>query len=78
MAVTQIHLDDEALAQVMRITGVRTKQDAVNWALREAVERERRSAAWAAFRGSVSDWDYEGWKEARAQEKADGNTSSGS
>ncbi len=30
MSVTQIDLDDEALAAVMRIAGVHTKKEAVN------------------------------------------------
>lgn len=33
MSVTQIDLDDEGLAQVMRIAGVHTKKEAVNLAM---------------------------------------------
>lgn len=42
MAVTQIDLDDEALAEVMRASGQRTKKGAVNWALNQVAARERR------------------------------------
>lgn len=42
MAVTQLDLDDEALADVMRISGAKTKKEAVNLAMRELVERRRR------------------------------------
>ncbi|MFT4289467.1 type II toxin-antitoxin system VapB family antitoxin [Nocardioides sp.] len=70
MAVTQIDLDDEALAAVMRLAGVRTKKDAVNYALREIVERERRRVAWTRLRESFDEEQYETWKELRAKDKA--------
>lgn len=71
MAVTQIDLDEEALAEVMRIAGVRTKKDAVNYALREIAAREQRRAALREYRREAQNWDYEGWKELRARDKAD-------
>lgn len=71
MAVTQIDLDEEALADVMRIAGVRTKKDAVNYALREIAAREQRRAALREYRREAQNWDYEGWKELRARDKAD-------
>ena len=70
MSVTQIDLDDQALAEVMRIAGVHTKKEAVNLAMRDYVERFRRVAALAASRDQARDWDYEGWLAARAAEKA--------
>jgi Arc/MetJ family transcription regulator len=70
VAATQIDLDDEALAEVMRIAGVHTKKEAVNLALRDYVERFRRIEALARSRAQAKDWDYEGWLEARADEKA--------
>jgi Arc/MetJ family transcription regulator len=70
MAVRQIDLDDEALAQVMTIAGVHTKKEAVNLALRDYVERFRRVEALAKAREQAKDWDYDGWLAARGQEKA--------
>lgn len=70
MSVTQIDLDDEALAEVMRIAGVHTKKEAVNLAMRDYVDRFRRIAALARSREQATDWDYEGFLAARADEKA--------
>jgi len=72
VSVTQIDLDDEALAEVMRIAGVHTKKEAVNLAMRDYVERFRRIEALARSREQAKDWDYEGWLAARAEEKAAG------
>jgi Arc/MetJ family transcription regulator len=73
VAVTQIDLDDQALAEVMRIAGVHTKKEAVNLAMRDYVERFRRVEALARSREHAKNWDYEGWLAARADEKAVGN-----
>ena len=70
MSVTQIDLDDDALAEVMRIAGVHTKKEAVNLAMRDYVQRFRRVEALARSRGHASKWDYDGWVAARADEKA--------
>lgn len=35
MSVTQMDLDDDALAEVMRIAGVHAKKEAVNLAMRD-------------------------------------------
>ncbi|MFJ9691803.1 type II toxin-antitoxin system VapB family antitoxin [Kitasatospora sp. NPDC101183] len=43
MSVTQIDIDDEALARVMALPDVRTKREAVNRALRELAERQERA-----------------------------------
>lgn len=72
MAVTQVDLDDEALAEVMRLAGVHTKKEAVNLALRDYVERFRRVEALARSREHAQGWDYEGWVVARADEKSVG------
>jgi Arc/MetJ family transcription regulator len=72
VSVTQIDLDDEALAEIMRIAGVHTKKEAVNLAMRDYVERFRRIEALARSREQAKDWDYEGWLAARADEKAAG------
>lgn len=69
MAVTQIDLDEDALAEVMRASGVRTKKEAVNLALREYAARESRLAAYREFRESDDDWGYRAWKEAHDADK---------
>lgn len=69
VAVTQIDLDDEALASVMRIADVRTKKDAVNYALREIAARERRRKTRMRVHEESKDWNYEGWKAYRDAEK---------
>lgn len=45
MSVTQIDLDDEALAEAMRLMGATTKKETVNQALRDYVARIRRLEA---------------------------------
>jgi Arc/MetJ family transcription regulator len=59
VTVTQIDLDDEALAEVMRIAGVHTKKDAVNLAMRDFVERFRRIEALARSREQSKIWGNE-------------------
>ena len=44
MAVTQIDIDEGALEQVLALSRVRTKKDAVNLALRYYAERQERAA----------------------------------
>ena len=39
---TNIEIDDEVMREVQRLTGVRTKREAVDLALREVVARHRR------------------------------------
>ncbi|OHV06232.1 type II toxin-antitoxin system VapB family antitoxin [Mycobacterium talmoniae] len=58
MAVTQIDLDDDVLAEVMRIAGVRIKREAVNLAMRDYVEQFRRIEALARSREHAKDCDY--------------------
>lgn len=72
VAVTQIDLDDQMLADVMRIAGVHTKKEAVNLALRDYVERFRRIETLARSREQAKSWDYEGWLAARTDEKSVG------
>lgn len=69
MAVTQIDLDDEALAEAMRLSGAKSKKETVNLALREYAERHRRIAALEDDAKAAENWDYEGWKRLRAAEK---------
>lgn len=69
MAVTQIDLDDDALAEAMRLSGARTKKDTVNLALREYSARHRRIAALDRFAAFSQGWDYEGWQRLRESDK---------
>jgi Arc/MetJ family transcription regulator len=69
MSVTQIDLDDEALAEAMRLSGAKSKKDTVNLALREYAARHRRIAALDHHAAVAQGWDYEGWQEMRAASK---------
>ncbi|WP_217180580.1 type II toxin-antitoxin system VapB family antitoxin [Nakamurella multipartita] len=68
--MTQIDVDDEALAEVLRRSGLATKSDAVNEALRHYAATLRRAAGFDGYIQRAQGWDYEGWKELRAQDKA--------
>jgi Arc/MetJ family transcription regulator len=70
MTVTQIDLDDDALAEAMRLSGARSKKETVNLALREYAARHRRIAALDHYAAAAQTWDYEGWQEMRAASKA--------
>lgn len=69
MAVTQIDIDVEALAEVMRLSGARTKKDAVNLALQEYAMSRKRLEALRHYSELARGWDYEGWQRMRAAEK---------
>ncbi|MFD8623730.1 type II toxin-antitoxin system VapB family antitoxin [Streptomyces hygroscopicus] len=44
-SATQIGIDDDALAEAMRLSGAKTKKEMVNIALREYAERRARTEA---------------------------------
>ncbi|MGH3714971.1 MAG: type II toxin-antitoxin system VapB family antitoxin [Micromonosporaceae bacterium] len=69
MTVTQIDIDDEALAEAMRLSGAHTKKETVNLALREYAERHRRIADLEKYAEYAKDWDYESWRRAKEAEK---------
>jgi Arc/MetJ family transcription regulator len=69
MTVTQIDLDDDALAEAMRLSGARSKKETVNIALREYAARHHRIAALDHYTAAAQGWDYEGWQEMRAASK---------
>lgn len=71
MTATQIDLDDEALEATMRLSGARTKKDAVNLALREYAQRSDRSRARAAHRLRSQQWDEGDFWRRHEEEKAD-------
>lgn len=71
MSLTQIDLDEDALAEAMRLLGTTTKKDTVNKALRETAARLRRLEAMQKLTamGARGDFDkgiaaYEARKEA--------------
>lgn len=72
MAVTQIDIDDDALAEAMRLSGARTKKDTVNLALRDYAARHRRIEALERFASLSKGWDYATWKAQRAADKEPG------
>jgi Arc/MetJ family transcription regulator len=69
VTVTQIDLDDEALAEAMRLSGARSKKETVNLALREYAARHRRIAALDHYAAAAQGWDYDGWRELREAAK---------
>jgi Arc/MetJ family transcription regulator len=69
MTVTQIDLDDDALAEAMRLSGARSKKETVNLALREYAARHRRIAALDHYAAAAQAWDYAGWQEMRSASK---------
>jgi Arc/MetJ family transcription regulator len=69
VSVTQIDIDDKALAEAMRLSGAKTKKETVNLALREFTARHRRVAALEHYATLAAKWDFEGWEQRRAVEK---------
>lgn len=59
MSVTQVDLDDEALAEAMRLMGTSTKKETVNGALRDYVARIKRleAAEKLAARGEQGEFE---------------------
>ena len=53
MARTNIVLDDRLIAKAMRVTGARTKREAVDVALRALVQQRETYAALRALRGRL-------------------------
>lgn len=69
MALTQIDIDDEALAEAMRVSGAKTKKETVNLALREFAARHRRIEALERYATLAQGWDYREWERQRAAAK---------
>ncbi|MFI8824077.1 type II toxin-antitoxin system VapB family antitoxin [Streptomyces sp. NPDC053431] len=72
MTATQIDIDDEALAEAMRLSGARTKKEMVNLALREYTERHRRTEARLRYLELAKGWDDTGFWREHAAEKGEG------
>jgi len=69
VALTQIDIDEDALAEAMRLSGAKTKKDTVNLALREFAARYRRVVALERYAALAAGWDFTGWEHRRAAEK---------
>jgi Arc/MetJ family transcription regulator len=69
MSVTQIDIDDDALAEAMRLSGAKTKKETVNLALREFAARHHRVEALQRYAAHAAGWDYEGWRQLRQADK---------
>lgn len=72
MPLTQIDIDEEALADAMRLSGAKTKKEMVNTALREYAARHQRIEALEKYARLAAHWDYEGWQVKRASDKEPG------
>ena len=66
MSRTRIEIDDELLAKVMRIYRLRTKKEAVDFALRRLVPDPHKGML--ALRGSGWDGDLDAMRESRIVE----------
>lgn len=69
MTATQIDIDDDALAEAMRLSGARTKKEMVNLALHEYAERRRRTEARLRHFQNAAKWDEGSFRDERAAEK---------
>ena len=67
--MTQIDIDESALAEAMRLSGAKTKKDTVNLALREFAARHRRIAALEHYAALATGWDFQDWEHRRAADK---------
>lgn len=70
MSATQIDIDDDALAEAMRLSNAKTKKEMVNLALREYAERRRRTEARMRHLERAQQWDEAGFWARHAAEKS--------
>lgn len=70
MSATQIDIDDEALAEAMRLMGTTTKKDTVNTALREYAARIKRLQAADRLAARAADGEFDAAEAAHRAEKA--------
>jgi Arc/MetJ family transcription regulator len=69
VSTTQIDIDDEALAEAMRLSEAKTKKEAVNLALREYAARRRRTESRLRHFRAAQHWDEEGFQRQHEAEK---------
>ena len=69
MGRTNIEIDDELVGQAMRLTGVRTKREVVDIALRRLVEKGTLYRSVRRLRGKLA-WngDVDQWRSARTSD----------
>jgi Arc/MetJ family transcription regulator len=66
MGRTNIVLDDDLIKKAMRVSGAKTKREAVDRALRDMVARRSVYAALRKLRGKLPwDGDVKAWRRAR-------------
>ena len=63
MTVTQMDLDDDALAEAMKLSGAKSETETVNLALRGYAARHRRIAALDHYAAVAQGRDHEGQRE---------------
>ncbi len=61
---TNLAIDDKLLEEALSISGLKTKKDTVNHALREFINRRKQHEITKLFRGLDPDADYD-YKKAR-------------
>lgn len=76
MSVTNVDLDDDALAAAAEIFGTTTKRDTINTALREAVQRYKRRAAAERLAERAARGEFDPtrrvWQARKAAQRAEG------
>ncbi|MBI2202512.1 MAG: type II toxin-antitoxin system VapB family antitoxin [Candidatus Rokubacteria bacterium] len=66
MGRTNVVIDDRLIRQAMKITGAKTKREAIDIALRRLVDRESVHQALRRLRGRLKwDGDIAAWRKAR-------------
>jgi Arc/MetJ family transcription regulator len=70
VAATQIDIDDDALAEAMRLSGSSTKKETVNLALREYSKHRRRTEARLRHFRNAAHWNEEGFTREHTAEKS--------
>jgi len=69
MPATQIDIDDDALAEAMRLSHATTKKETVNLALREYAAHRRRAEARLRHFETAQSWDEEDFRSRHEAEK---------
>jgi Arc/MetJ family transcription regulator len=70
VSITQIDIDDDALAEAMRLMGTSTKKDTVNTALREYAARIKRLQAAEKLAARAARGEFDDAAAAHEAEKA--------
>jgi Arc/MetJ family transcription regulator len=65
VALTEIDIDEDALAEAMALSGAKTTEAIVNLALREFAALHRRAAALEHYAALAARWDFGGCEQRR-------------